>query len=701
MAGQDKKSRSGAFWAKALERAHLGVWDWDLSTGDCFYSATWARMLGYEDGELANTSDLWLQLTHPDDRERAQASGDRHIAGLTDAIETELRLKHKQGHWVWVLDRGGIVESDADGKPLRLMGVQTDISKQKAAEAALEQVNIRFRLALAASGTGIWHYDIATNKSYWDARTREIFGLVAVTDEVTADLWHSYLHPDDKDAAERAHRVPLGTDGVIAAQYRIIKRDGQIRHVESLLRFIAAAGATGQVLGTVRDITEDKLREQELAFAARHDALTGLWNRAAFDRLLAHHIATAVPLAVFYVDLDYFKALNDFAGHAAGDLALKSVAAGIGRCLPPSAHAARLGGDEFALMVPDCDAVQAEGLAGAILAAVRDADLGLAATSRRLAASIGITVVRDRATTVADALACADDACYAAKAAGRDRFALFSTDAVSGSVGLNAARLAADTVDAMDDGRLKLFGQQIHRLGRPWEESRHVEVLARLAGQGGRLIPPGEFIPAAERFGVAARLDRWIIRTALSRHGAAMKSGAITLGFNLSAQTLSDPGLWDFVDRVIEETGAPHSGIGFEITETAAVTNFDAAEAFVRKARERRCRVSLDDFGAGMSSFEYLRRFPVDAIKIDGSFIEHVTESRFDREIVLAITSIARSLGCAVVGEKIERQDTVAMLGDMGVEFGQGFLLHRPEPLERVVAQAARMAGAASRRRAS
>ncbi|MBZ9723656.1 EAL domain-containing protein [Mesorhizobium sp. CO1-1-11] len=701
MAGQDKKSRSGAFWAKALERAHLGVWDWDLSTGDCFYSATWARMLGYEDGELANTSDLWLQLTHPDDRERAQASGDRHIAGLTDAIETELRLKHKQGHWVWVLDRGGIVESDADGKPLRLMGVQTDISKQKAAEAALEQVNIRFRLALAASGTGIWHYDIATNKSYWDARTREIFGLVAVTDEVTADLWHSYLHPDDKDAAERAHRVPLGTDGVIAAQYRIIKRDGQIRHVESLLRFIAAAGATGQVLGTVRDITEDKLREQELAFAARHDALTGLWNRAAFDRLLAHHIATAVPLAVFYVDLDYFKALNDFAGHAAGDLALKSVAAGIGRCLPPSAHAARLGGDEFALMVPDCDAVQAEGLAGAILAAVRDADLGLAATSRRLAASIGITVVRDRATTVADALACADDACYAAKAAGRDRFALFSTDAVSGSAGLNAARLAADTVDAMDDGRLKLFGQQIHRLGRPWEESRHVEVLARLAGQGGRLIPPGEFIPAAERFGVAARLDRWIIRTALSRHGAAMKSGAITLGFNLSAQTLSDPGLWDFVDRVIEETGTPHSGIGFEITETAAVTNFDAAEAFVRKARERRCRVSLDDFGAGMSSFEYLRRFPVDAIKIDGSFIEHVTESRFDREIVLAITSIARSLGCAVVGEKIERQDTVAMLADMGVEFGQGFLLHRPEPLERVVAQSARMAGAASRRKAS
>lgn len=686
----DEKIRNGKFWALALERAHLGVWDWDILSGDCFYSPTWSHMLGYEDGELANTGDLWLQLTHPDDRERALASGERHIAGLTTSIETELRLRHKDGHWIWVLDRGGIVERDETGRPVRLMGVQTDISRQKEAEAELERVNVRFRLALAASGTGIWHHDIDANKSFWDARTREIFGLVADTDEVAADLWHTYLHPDDKDTTERAHLAPLATDAVIASQYRIIRRDGEIRHVESLVRFIAAPETAGQILGTVRDITEDKKRERELAYAAHHDALTGLLNRAAFDRLMAVHIATArlLPLAVFYVDLDYFKALNDFAGHAAGDLALKGVAAGILGCLPSSARAARLGGDEFALLVPNCQPADAEALAGAILAAIRDADLGLPATSRKLAASIGIAFVDDTTTTVADALACADDACYAAKAAGRNRFAVFSADSASGSGGLNAARVAADTVDAMDDGRLKLFGQEIHLLGKPWRESRHVEVLARLAGRNGNLIPPSEFIPVAERFGIASRLDRWIIRTALSQHGPAMKSGAITLGFNLSAQTLSDPLLWDFVDAVIAETGAPHSGIGFEITETAAVTNFDAAEQFVGKARERQCRVSLDDFGAGMSSFEYLRRFPVDQIKIDGSFIENIAQSRFDREIVSAIAGIAKSLGCAVVAEKIEEQAALDILRDMGVAYGQGFLLHRPEPLEAIVARA-------------
>ena len=687
----DDNKRNGKFWALALDRAHLGLWDWNLSTGDCYYSPTWSKMLGYDESELASTADLWLKLTHPDDRERAIASGDRHIAGLADSIETELRLRHKDGHWVWVLDRGGIVERGADGKPLRLMGVQTDITRQKEAEAALEQVNIRFRLALAASGTGIWHHDIGTQKSYWDARSREIFGLVADKDEVTADLWHTFLHPDDKEATERAHQVQIGSDGVVAVQYRIIRRDGEVRHVESLVRFIAGVGSAGQILGTVRDITQEKKRAEELAYAAHHDALTGLLNRAAFDRLLAENIAMAerLPLAVFYVDLDYFKALNDFAGHAAGDLALRSVAAGISASLPPAAHAARLGGDEFALLVPNCDAKCAERLARAVLAAVRDADLGLAVTARKLAASIGIAFVRDRGTTVADALACADDACYAAKAAGRDRFAVFSPETVAGASGLNAARLAADTVDAMEDGRLKLYGQEIHLLGRPWHENRQVEVLARLETRNGSTIPPGDFMPVAERFGIAARLDRWIIRAALSRHGQAMRSGAISLGFNLSAQTLSDPQLWDFVDQAIAESGAPAAGIGFEITETAAVTNFDAAEQFVRKARLRHCRVSLDDFGAGMSSFEYLRRFPIDAIKIDGSFVEHISESRFDREIVSAIAGIARSMGCVVVAEKVEEKSALEILQGMGVAYGQGYFLHRPEPLEAIVARAA------------
>ena len=257
-------SRDELFLEHALQRAQLGLWDWNLKTGDCSYSATWAQMLGYAPGELPNKSDLWLTLIHPDDRDAAVASGDRHLAGLTEIIETELRLRHKNGHWVWVLDRGGVIERGADGEPVRMVGVQTDISKLKAAESALAQVNARFRLALDASGTGIWHHDVDAKKSFWDPRTREIFGI-AEDVEITAELWHGYLHEDDKDSTERAHREPLTTHKVVSVPYRIVRDDGQTRHLESLVQYHSRDGSSGVLLGTVRDVTEEHMRQLELA----------------------------------------------------------------------------------------------------------------------------------------------------------------------------------------------------------------------------------------------------------------------------------------------------------------------------------------------------------------------------------------------------------------------------------------------------
>lgn len=692
MAKKASNVRDEAFWELALDRAQLGVWDWNLETDECFYSPTWARMLGYKQSELPATSDLWLRLTHPDDQARAVASGEKHLAGLTEIIDTELRLRHRDGHWVWVLDRGGVVERDENGKPLRMVGVQTDISRQKAAELALEQVNARFRLALAASGTGIWHHDIDAKRSFWDPRTRQIFGVENNGDEVPEDFWYRFLHPEDRDAAEQAHQVPVGSDEVVSCRYRIIREDGEVRHVESLIRHVSDPQSSGITLGTVRDVTDEQKREQELAYAAKHDPLTGLLNRAAFEEVLAQarDDGDHFPLAVFYIDIDYFKALNDFAGHAAGDVALKRISAGMCAALPTGAYAARLGGDEFALVVPDCDVAPAEKIAADILDSIRDADLGPSSGSRRLAASIGISFVADGGVSVSDALASADDACYAAKATGRNRHALFSAQGSASTVGLNAARMASDTMDALESDRIAIFGQKIHPIGHPWEGCGHVEVLVRLIAKDGRLIPPGEFIPAAERFGVAAKLDRWIFRTTLERYGAAAATQDMTLAFNLSAQTLSDPLLWEFVDSVMSETGTSPCSIMFEITETAAVINFEAAEQFILNARERKCRVSLDDFGAGMSSFEYLRRFPIDAIKINGSFVERMTASRYDREIVSAITGIARSLGYAVVAEKIENQETLDMLTDMGVDFAQGFLLHKPEPIGDIIERCSR-----------
>ncbi|WDQ99224.1 EAL domain-containing protein [Devosia sp. J2-20] len=796
-------------WEHALHRARLGVWDWNLVTGECTYSDTWFEMLGYARGDLEQDSELWLRITHPDDRDRALESGNRHLAGETDAIETELRLRHKRGHWVWVLDRGGIIERNAAGEPTRMVGVQTDISSLKNVERALEQVNRSYDLVLEASVTGMWSYDLASGVSHWDDRTRQMFGMPALPAPLEAKIWHSFLHPEDKENAEAAHALKPEGDTPSAIRYRIVLKDGSIRHMETRTIFVPDPGTPGSILGTIRDVSEEvwaadalnmekeKLRvtlssisdavlstdtggvitfvnpaaarligrpqsqliglslsqvritqtqvplsavfgtqtgtqtadvvradlddfsvrwtasairaadgthlgsvytfqdvteqqkqQKALSFAANHDALTGLLNRSAFDAKLREHIAQAdvQPITVIYIDLDYFKGLNDFAGHAAGDMALQTIGAALRDGLPQDTIVARLGGDEFAIILDTGDFDAADAIAANLLRAIQNADLGISTAHRNLGASIGVALIHDSQTAPADALAFADDACYRAKSSGRNQYAFFSRLGETATSGLTAARIVADIADARAEGRLQLYGQELRFIRDPWVCSGHIEVLARMRTRSGQMISPAEFIPAAERFGMAAPLDRWIIQTALQRHGHTMQfRGGLSLAFNLSAQTLSDPALWETIDQVITDHRVYRGNVVFEITETAAFTNFEAAERFVRAARASGCRVSLDDFGTGLSSFEYLRRFPVDTIKIDGSFIQNLTTQQFDREIVAAISTIAHNMGYDVVAEKIESPQDLNILSEMGVRFGQGFLMHRPEPLDQLI----------------
>lgn len=681
---QQHRSQPQDVWRHAIERAQLGLWEWNLLTDECFYSTSWFEMLGYSEDEFRQDSDLWLSLTHPDDKERAVRSGERHLAGETGSIETELRLKHKNGSWVWVLDRGGIIEWNEAGRPLRAVGVQTDITRQKLTEASLAEANTSIKLALEASNVGIWQFDLDTQTSFWDDRTREIYGLQPGEGGLPRETWHTFLHPEDKERTERAHALPLGNLASNKVCYRIVRQDGTVRHIETLCKLHKIPGSAGRVVGTVRDVTEEYQRQERLADAAKRDSLTGLLNRATFEseleQLIAH--ADTAPFALLYIDLDYFKALNDTLGHAAGDTALQNVAAFVQSSIPMGIMA-RLGGDEFAVALHLAHSEPGEA-AEKILKAVERVAPRNAHGQMTLGASIGVTVGTAPHRSVAEVMARADDACYAAKAAGRNRWVLESD--LPSTSGMTAAALAMDLTSAMEDGRLTLYGQEIRALDRPNQPTGMIEVLARMASRSGKFIPPAEFIPAAERFGMAAAFDRYIIRTALRSFGSAMGGpDGVTLGFNLSAHTLSDPMLWEFVEAAADRAGAPLENIVFEITETAAFTNVGAAECFVRKARERKCRVSLDDFGAGLSSFAYLRRFPVNSLKIDGSFVQNVEKNLFDREIIKSISYMGKALNINVVAERIETVEAVRILQDLGVSLGQGYFLHRPEPLDNII----------------
>ena len=792
-------------WKRALEVAGLGVWDWNLKANVTVYSESWCQMLGYQRSDFPENEDLFLLLVHPEDRDRAIESGDRHLAGKCDSIETELRLRHKDGRWVWVLDRGAVIERDENGLPTRVMGVQTDITRQKEAEQDTSLMNERFKLALAASETGIWHFDVGGKQSFWDAKTCEIFGLEPRSSAIESESWHGFLHPADRVNAERQHLAAINDGRVMNLRYRIVRKDGEIRHVETLAKSVATQGSAGYLVGTIRDVTdkieaeralyaekeryeitlgaisdsvistnvegminfanssasamlsveqealigrnifslfrndalirsveledhkdfkngmtleihselyrcksnpilsasgdswgnvytfqnisEETRRQQQLAYAAHHDALSGLYNRIAFDEALEKAIMKAAtqPFAILYLDLDHFKAVNDYAGHAAGDEALKAIASSVTEYLPPEAFFARLGGDEFAVLVRDDDVEALHGIAGDAIAAVQTVDLGHTVGGPRLGCSIGITTVNDPSITASDALARADDACYAAKSSGRNRLSFFTEHKSTTSSRLSAAREVADLTAALEESRVILYGQEIHSFERSEGQCRRLEILARLKGRDGRIVGPDAFIPAAERFGMATVLDRWIIRKAVADYGHLLEEMDLKLGFNLSAQTLCDPSLWSFVEDVAREHRTQLSQIAFEITETAAVSCFETANTFVSSAREHGCMVSLDDFGSGLSSFDYLRRFPINCIKIDGAFVEKIVDSEVDRAIVAAIVKLSKTLGFDVVAEKIETEEITRQLRELGVTHGQGYYLHRPEPLDDLV----------------
>lgn len=420
-------------YVHGISRARLGVWDWDLVSGECRYSDSWFWMLGYAPGELDQSSDLWLQMTHPDDRAAAIESGERHLRGETAEIETELRLLCKDGTWLWVLDRGGIVARDDDGRPTRMIGVQADITKQKTIERELHQTGERFRLAMEASDVGIWEFDLGSGVSFWDARTRSIFGLAPDASAETPRSWNEYLHPEDRERAEQEHDDVGPETSVI--HYRIVRKDGQVRHVETFARLVVSPASGSRLTGTIRDVTEDVERKAALKWAAERDGLTGLYNRVDFERRVERNLGNSQSMltAVIYVDLDHFKAINDRGSHAAGDAALRQVAEVL-RWTADTGDAGRLGGDEFALVLQmSAEAVVTKAVH--ILNAVRA--LRIDGGPANLTVSIGVAFARP-GQAASDLIAQADAACYAAKRQGRDGFVV--DDSANGGRSYSGAR---------------------------------------------------------------------------------------------------------------------------------------------------------------------------------------------------------------------------------------------------------------------
>ncbi len=437
-----------------------------------------------------------------------------------------------------------------------------------------------------------------------------------------------------------------------------------------------------------QDITARREAEESLRYAATHDVLTGLLNRAAFEDKIAGALTesqeTGIKHSLAFLDLDRLKIINDTEGHAAGDAMLQWVATALPAYMRKGDIIGRLGGDEFGIILLGCSIEDATEVLKRLNRAMSAIQFPWGERSFSVGASIGLAEITRDADCPSTILAQADVACMAAKIAGRNRVSIYRPEQSDAVDRHREITVAAGIREAVREGRLELFAQRIVECGA--KTHNRYETLVRMKGKDGHTVPSNVFIPAAERYDLIGEVDRWVIRRALgATHEIMEVDPDARVHINLSAASLGDADLCGYILDAIDQAGVPPRMLVFEITETALMSKLAVAEALISKLREIGCQIALDDFGSGLSSFQYLRTFRVDLVKIDGSFVRGMTESVVDQQIVKSIHQIAQELGAQTVAEFIEDDETMKMAAEMGITFVQGYGIHKPEPIERIL----------------
>ncbi|MGF1686903.1 EAL domain-containing protein [Photobacterium japonica] len=471
-------------------------------------------------------------------------------------------------------------------------------------------------------------------------------------------------------------------------QLRYCCADGRQVWVRETLR----QGPHRQVLLVGEDITATYALEARLAHQACHDDLTDLYNRSHFEQHLDQASQEArdngAQHAMLYIDLDQFKIINDTAGHEAGDEALKQVALLLRDITPASATLARLGGDEFAVILLHYSLAEADAFGREVLRVLEASEFYWKNTRFSFSGSIGLRMIDETAGSAQQVHAQADTACYAAKDEGRNRLHVYHP----GDEELRRRELEMECVNlirrALADRRLEIYAQQISPL-TPHSGRHHYEILVRIRNEDGEMVSPAIFMPAAERYNLAHRIDRYVVTEVVSwlcAHPDAVDALDMC-AINLSGQSMGDRDFVQFLLAQISQSGLPTHKLCLEITETAAIGNLSEAIRLFGQLRALGCRISLDDFGSGLSSFGYLKRMPVDIIKIDGMFVRDMANDEMDFAMVKAINELAKTMGKQTVAEFVEDDAILACLKTIGVDYAQGYLFGRPQPLDALVAQ--------------
>jgi diguanylate cyclase (GGDEF)-like protein/PAS domain S-box-containing protein len=649
-----------------------GIYALDLKGRLLYANDRLVELTGLSQEQLAGTG--WLNMVHPDERERViRESGP---SALERRLTTEFRIVRPDGELRWMRTRASPLHGRG-GEHAGFVGSLEDVTHEVEAVRELAAREAEYRMLADNSSDFLARH--APDGSYRYASPASLTITGYAPDELIGTAPSAHVVEDDQERIAEHHEQVLGHDAPATVAFRLRRKDGQLRWLETTTRAVRDEAAVRELVSVTRDISERKEAELELSHAALHDSLTGLPNRALFlDRLglaLRRTERRSGSVAVLFGDLDRFKIVNDSLGHDAGDRLLVDVAKRIAAALRPADTVARFGGDEFTILCEDiAGEIEAATIAQRIVDVFREPFV-LEDGEVFLAISLGIAIARGDDDRAADLIRDADAAMYRAKERGKGRYEIFDEAMRADAV----ARLETESAlrRALDRNELRLHYQP--EIDLATGAIAGYEALVRWEHPVRGLLGPGAFLPLAEETGLIVGIGEWVLREACT--DARRWTQPLTLSVNVSARQLAQHDLVAMVRRALSETGTDPSTVCLEITESAVMESGAATTAQLRALKSLGVRLAIDDFGTGFSSLAHLRRFPVDVLKIDGTFVSGLGDQPQDASIAAAVISLAHALGLTTVAEGVETDEQVTILRRLGCDRGQGHLFAPPLPL--------------------
>jgi len=582
-------------------------------------------------------------------------------------------------------------------KPISLIELQTRVTARLRARRKIEKIvteNIvekarskeaydRFSALVENSFDLITETDDTGLFVFISPNSEEILGYGA--EELLGQSLFQSIPQKERSKVRKKFEESVGSLKSWRLSYQITSKHGVLRWFESTFNPFHTADGRLHCVIVSRDVTEVRTSMDKLSYLASHDMVTGLLNRTYFIPEVERALnggRQGLAHALLYIDLDNFKLLNDIMGHAAGDRILADLASRLSEDLPEGSKLARLGGDEFVALLQERSQDGLKRSAEKMLAGIGSIAVGDKGRVQRLKASCGMAYLSP-SLTPESALARADLACYTAKRNGRNRLEIYQEEVndLEGLIGESA--WAARIPDAIASGGFELWFQPI--LDLKTHSINHHEALIRMRDDNGKMILPGAFIPAAERFNLIQTIDRHVMELSIIELN---KYPDLKLSLNLSTHSLNDPDLPKFVIDLFRRHGIDFERVAFEVTETSIISNMRRAKKIIAALRGEGFRFALDDFGCGFSSISYLRELDFDYVKIDGSFVKNLPTEPLNQALVGAMNEIAHLLSKKTVAEFVEDEATVRLLESIGVDFGQGYFFGRPAPLEKALSMA-------------